>query len=277
MNEIYKAYTYAIVFVVGLDTYKENLMRSFVMVFFLLFCGAGGVQAEEPPVGIVSITFDDATISQYENGLRIAKQYGIRGTLFVGTEGVEKHYTQGGGWAMNWDQVRAFHRSGWEIGSHTHTHSNMTELSSEEIEWELDQSRLLIEREVGVTPVSYASPFGRFNELVVAEVMERYLYHFRSWGGNEGRNDLSDLDHSDLGRDDVGVNESSAEVCGAMLEAGISGQWLVLIFHRVVEDDPDENEVSVHDFHRMMLCARFLEDRSIIQVLPVAEAISANE
>jgi peptidoglycan/xylan/chitin deacetylase (PgdA/CDA1 family) len=61
---------------------------------------------------------------------------------------------------MSWDQIRQLHRDGFEIGSHTHSHRPLTELSDEAARSELDRSRQTLADELGAAPQFLAYPRG---------------------------------------------------------------------------------------------------------------------
>ena len=89
---------------------------------------------------IVSFTFDDASLSQYENGLRLAEQYGVQGSLFLNPHLIAEAAQIDDRWQMTWEEAQAFHTAGWEIGSHALTHHKLSEFPEEMISYELDRS-----------------------------------------------------------------------------------------------------------------------------------------
>jgi len=86
----------------------------------LLVCGIPAIAASETrPQALVTITFDDASKSQYQNGLAIAKAHKLPGTIFVPTALVNGSLSEAqDAWLMNWDELKEFHEAGWEIGAH---------------------------------------------------------------------------------------------------------------------------------------------------------------
>ena len=67
---------------------------------------------------------------------------------------------------MNTEQKKAFIDIGWEIGAHTLTHPHLTQLSDEDILYELGKSRDNIEQELHTKVVSFAYPFGTYDGRV---------------------------------------------------------------------------------------------------------------
>jgi peptidoglycan/xylan/chitin deacetylase (PgdA/CDA1 family) len=121
-----------------------------------------------------AVTFDDAFASVRTYAAPVLRQFGIRGTLFVPTAFIE-----GGrllswpgidGWhqtpdraelcAMNWDDVGELADYGWEIGSHSHSHPHLTELSDAELHEELAISGEELANRLGRPCQSVAYPYG---------------------------------------------------------------------------------------------------------------------
>jgi peptidoglycan/xylan/chitin deacetylase (PgdA/CDA1 family) len=61
---------------------------------------------------------------------------------------------------MSWQQVRALHAAGMEIGSHGVHHRMLAKLDADGIEHELAVSRDRIAQETGQAPISLAYPVG---------------------------------------------------------------------------------------------------------------------
>ena len=230
--------------------------------------------AAEQGRALLSITFDDASVSQHDLGLRAAREYGLPGTLFVVTSLADRAAQDSGGWYMGWREIRAFRDAGWEIGSHSHTHPHLTKVDDARLIAELDTSKSIIQKRTGIAPVSFASPFGDFNARTAKRVMERYSHHLLAWGGNQGRNLLQGVNPAQIGRLDVSHRHSPAKVCDAMRDAARDGVWLVLMFHEFVRQEPAEYQYNIDDFRRILACAKALQDESRIRVVTVADAMN---
>jgi peptidoglycan/xylan/chitin deacetylase (PgdA/CDA1 family) len=130
------------------------------------------------------VSFDDAYRSVLTHGLPIMSRLGVPGTVFVPTD-----FTAGGSHAswsdlpkwtgtpheheltcMTWNELRELSCAGWEIGSHTCSHPNLTELNSYRIAAELRQSREACESALDRPCRSLAYPFGAFNPEIVGLV-----------------------------------------------------------------------------------------------------------
>lgn len=67
---------------------------------------------------------------------------------------------------LNWDDLRTLRDEGWEIASHSVSHSDLTELTPEGIVAELVESKRKIEEELKIKVVSFSCPYGRWDPAV---------------------------------------------------------------------------------------------------------------
>jgi peptidoglycan/xylan/chitin deacetylase (PgdA/CDA1 family) len=120
----------------------------------------------------VALTFDDAYQNVIINGLSIMKEYGFKATVFVVSDFVGKENL----WDVNlgfrgfrhmgWKDLRYLVKLGFEIGSHSHAHPDLTKISDSEVKEELSRSKNTLEDKLGV-PVRFISyPFGRYSKRV---------------------------------------------------------------------------------------------------------------
>ena len=112
------------------------------------------------PYRPVLITFDDGYEDNYLAAYPILKKHGFRATIFVIPSLMgKKNY-------LTWQQAREMSKNGISIQSHTVSHKPLSDLSREEAEKELAESRRIIQENVG-QPVSYiAYPEGSYNRLI---------------------------------------------------------------------------------------------------------------
>jgi peptidoglycan/xylan/chitin deacetylase (PgdA/CDA1 family) len=129
---------------------------------------------------VVAVTFDDGYRSVVELAAPILAELGFPGTLFVPTDhiGTEQPMAWPGieQWLgtdhepelvpMGWDEVRALRDAGWEIGSHTRSHSKLSRIDPARLADELTGSRRICAAELGACD-SIAYPYGDHDEAVV--------------------------------------------------------------------------------------------------------------
>lgn len=114
----------------------------------------GGRLPEKPIV----LSFDDGYVSHYEVAFPAMKEHGWPGLLNL-KAGETDIYKR---------QVREMLAAGWELGSHTIDHPDLTTLDATALADELTRSRQILRRRFGV-PVSHLCyPAGRYDDTVAA-------------------------------------------------------------------------------------------------------------
>ena len=129
---------------------------------------------------IFAVTFDDGYRSVGEDAAPVLARLDVPATLFVAPqridEGVadwkemrrwQKTSHRGELELLDWPALRALARSGWEIGSHSHSHARLAELEDAPLHDELVFSREAIEERLGRPCPSVAYPYGSVNRRVV--------------------------------------------------------------------------------------------------------------
>jgi peptidoglycan/xylan/chitin deacetylase (PgdA/CDA1 family) len=122
------------------------------------------------PKRSVVITLDDGSRSAYDIAFPILKKYGFAATLFIPTNFVETSKD-----VITWNQLREMNAEGFEIGSHTLSHCDLTKKKEGEndkayikrIKRELVISKQIIDKKLGQDSVYLAYPFGSYNQKVV--------------------------------------------------------------------------------------------------------------
>jgi peptidoglycan/xylan/chitin deacetylase (PgdA/CDA1 family) len=144
--------------------------KRFVNASDLVFDGADG--------NGVSLTFDDGYESVYTHGLPEMSGRGITGTVFpvVGSIGRDnlwdvrlslKRFRH-----LSWGQLSQLSRSGFEIGSHTISHRDLTRLDPRKLKRELRDSKHMLEDRISAEVKAIAFPFGRYNSRVTDEAAD---------------------------------------------------------------------------------------------------------
>jgi peptidoglycan/xylan/chitin deacetylase (PgdA/CDA1 family) len=185
--------------------------------------------------GIVSIAFDDGYESDYTHARPVLDKYHFPATSYVVGSLV------GGAGRLSMTQLKNLQDlNGWDIASHSYTHSNLTERARPEIETDLELSKQFLERN-GLYKGSehFAYPYGEFDEEELRSLVQKYFSTARAAAG-PGET-LPPSDPYRL-RAMVVVNTTlPSEVSQRVQDAIAGGDWLILVFHKVVDSDADED------------------------------------
>ena len=186
----------------------------------------------------VSLTFDDARLSQADVGIPILDSYGLRATFYVTTSRLEERLAA-------WKEAVA---NGHEIGNHSMRHpctgnfpwargKALEDYTLAEMAAELAEADVEIERLLGVRPMSFAYPcgqkyIGRGQDVhsYVPLVARRFLTG-HGWR-DEGANDPSFCDLAQLMA--MELDGLSFEQLKVLIDnAAAQGAWLVLAGHEI--------------------------------------------
>ncbi len=129
--------------------------------------------ADLPPRPLL-ITFDDGNSDNYFNAFPIMQKYGFTGVVYIignymGTPGY-----------MNADQIKVMAAAGWEVGSHSMSHLDLSELDPQRQRYEIVESREKLESELGFHVMTFAYPFGiTSTEIIGRSFSDRFVK--RGW------------------------------------------------------------------------------------------------
>ena len=110
------------------------------------------------PRTIVTITFDDGLVSEYEAS-KILDSYGFKGTFYIPAGLLGGTFENNS--VMNYSQVKELYNKGHEIGCHTMTHANLSMLNETQVRYELSTCKEVLKE---FNPVSFAYPYGEGTE-----------------------------------------------------------------------------------------------------------------
>ena len=109
--------------------------------------------AKLPPRPIL-ITFDDGDVDVYKNAFPIMQKYGFTGVFYLVANYVgQPNY-------ISVTQVREMVDAGWEIGSHSLNHIDLT-ISPERQRAEVVESKIELEKLLDVPVSTFAYPYGK--------------------------------------------------------------------------------------------------------------------
>ncbi len=125
-------------------------------------------QGGQLPLKPVAITFDDGYEDTYTNAFPILRELGYTATAYIITATLGTHLSYG---YMQEDALKELAAAGWEIGSHSVSHTSL--LSSRlGIGNELKQSKADLETKLGLKIHSFSYPYGISNAWIEARVAD---------------------------------------------------------------------------------------------------------
>ncbi|WWC71124.1 uncharacterized protein I206_105077 [Kwoniella pini CBS 10737] len=127
--------------------------------------------------GQVALTFDDGPYI-YENDV-VNSLNGGRGTFFLNGNNYVCIYDKV-------DEIRALSAQGHTLGSHTWSHPDLTKLSEDEINQELEKVEQAFIRILGLKPLYFRPPYGSYNDLVLNVLAQRGYKKVFLWSDDTG-------------------------------------------------------------------------------------------
>ncbi|MBW4038058.1 MAG: glycosyltransferase [Acidobacteria bacterium] len=98
----------------------------------------------------VALSFDDGPDPEWTPKiLNVLKQYNVRGTFFMIGEVAQD----------NIGLIKRVYREGHEIGNHTYTHPDISDISERQVDLQLNLTERLFAAEIGVQPVYFRPPY----------------------------------------------------------------------------------------------------------------------
>ncbi len=245
---------------------KKIAFLGLILTLVIIFWPADQAQAYQPEPRI-TFTFDDGAKRIYANGMPVLANYNIPAVLY----GETGPLNSGEDWVMTWDQVRDLRDSyGWEIGSHTITHPYLTQVSDEQLTQELLGAKQDFAAE-GIEVKTFSTPYGDYDDRVLTEIAKYYESHRAAWGGpniwpwyyNDYQIVCEEAHHT----------TPPEEVQTWVDQAIANNQWLVLLFHDVVEGEPEAYQYNVNDLEQI---AAYVASQPI-EVVTISEALNFSD
>jgi peptidoglycan-N-acetylglucosamine deacetylase len=186
----------------------------------------------------LSLTFDDARLSQIDTGIPLLDKYGVKATFYVSP----------GSFIERSDKWKLVVLNGHDIGNHSVYHpcsGNFTwsrnkaleEYSLQKMKTELDSASRLIKEMLGVDPVSFAYPCGQTfigRGIDVQSYVPLIAIMFETGRGwlNEAPNDPVFCDLAQLNGTELD-GKSFEQILKLIETAKANGHWLILAGHEM--------------------------------------------
>ena len=173
--------------------------------------------------------FDDGLANAFTEAKRIMDAYGMSGQLALLTASI------GAGNYLSWDQVRGMQRdAGWSVGSHTHTHTRLTDYTTAaQIDSEMITSLKSL-RAQGILPSSaMAYPYNAHNTLV-QDTVKRWITFARCGDATRLNLTIPIINRTSMPGFTV-LDTTAVSELDAVVDDAISNTTLIIIiFHQLV-------------------------------------------
>lgn len=139
----------------------------------------------------LAFTFDDGFDECYSIIAPLLEKYNTRGAFFINANYVDSDKTYQQEFnkrvetftkkPMTWEQVKELHKRGHLIGSHNLDHSNFAELNDEDINFQINKNKTILEEKLGVKCDYFAWTYGQLkhfpkNALECAKEYHSHIY-----------------------------------------------------------------------------------------------------
>ena len=152
-----------------------------------------------PKRAAATVVFDDGFVGVHDCAAELLAARRVPATVFIRTAHMDAdRFPEADprlGRPLTWNEVRALHKGGLSIGSHSHTHPVMTAIDDAALVREIRMSRDRITIELGAVPRSFAYPFGSYGTFNAAtrQALINEGFHMACttvWGSNRAGADL---------------------------------------------------------------------------------------
>jgi peptidoglycan/xylan/chitin deacetylase (PgdA/CDA1 family) len=220
----------------------------------------GGLAAvEEPARGIVSLTFDDGYDEHYQLAAPLLAEHSFRGTAYVMPDQI------GQPGYMTLAQARELkERYGWDVAAHHF--KPFTEFAAPELEALLRRTQAwLTEQGFGHGARHVAYPLGKQDPRVVVPLARRFFDSARL--ASAAPETLPPGDPYRLRAMNVTRETTPELVQAAVRRAHEHHEWLILMFHWLVEKPEWSTQYAISDFRRILDAI----DAEDVRVWPVSQ------
>jgi len=240
------------------------LMLFFVigLTIFFFFLGEEKGEVKEKE-GYVTFWFDDGLLSTYQTAYPVLEERDWRGVLaVVGRRALMKEkIREENDQLMTWGEVERLESAGWEVSSHSMTHSDFEKVDDEYyLKMEIVGSKEILESH-GFNIYSFTFPYGMKNIDMTGEMVEENYDYWRSTVSKI--NCIPPERH--LGVFFLTECAERETVKEWIRETEEDGGWLIIVFHSVIENPVGWWQQTPEQF---MEVVELIEESSLEVVLP---------
>lgn len=188
--------------------------------------------------GLVTITFDDASKTQFTNGFPVMQKYGFQGTYYLTTGSLD------GYWYMTPANILTLHEAGNQMAAHTLDHADLTTITEDQLDQELREPKEYLENLLGVPVNDFCTPYGSYNPSVLTQINKYYRSHRTT---EEGYNTKANFNIHELLVQNIYSNTTNKQIKKWVNQAQEDNSWLILVYHEI-KSNPGQYDVSTRKF-----------------------------
>ncbi|WP_114781829.1 polysaccharide deacetylase family protein [Botryobacter ruber] len=211
-------------------SYKQALVRYAILLLLTTACTTSRqIVRKQVPDKLVVLTFDDASASHASLVAPLLQKYNFGATFFVcefppDFDDKTKY--------MSWEQMQQLDKAGFEVASHTRTHTHVTKMSKDRFKEELAYIENKC-RELGMKqPETFAYP-GYSTNLAAIEVLQEKSYQFARAGGSRPYSPAIDHPYLIPSYSTTGATDSDKERVLQAMQQAKDGKIVVFTIHGV--------------------------------------------
>ena len=202
-----------------------------------------GLTAREytPTQSAVTLMFDDGGETTSTIAKPALDSYGFKGSASIILDKI------GDTGFMKFLDIKGLEDNGWEILSHSVSHTDLTTLNSIETNRELYRSQRWL-KFFGFNINNFALPYGAYNGQILGQA-DKYYKSTRAYelGDNAQGAFPNDIKVRSI------INTTTPEqVRGWVEEAQVNNRWVVLVFHDILDIGDDEYYVTPENFQSII-------------------------
>lgn len=199
--------------------------------------------------GGVILQADDGIREVYNQAKPICEKYNAPFTLYT----ITARTNVNSGYCTS-DELLELQNIGWEIGSHTHNHLHLTDLTEEEVRYEFEHSKSLLEG-WGINVTGCAFPYG-YNDALTKSVGMEYYTYIRPYSGYDDQS-VDAFDVSELVAKSHVKTTTTQTLLDRMDEVIALGKFHCPLFHDFDPNDTEGNwNIMPEEFDKIVKHAR---------------------
>lgn len=142
---------------------NDNNYGMFITYYRFQKFGASNPKNIDTNAPMVALTFDDGPNPEYTGRiLKVLEDNYSHATFFVVGTNAEKYP----------EILQVIAMSGNEIGNHTYSHANLTDIDSEDVEEEIDKVNRAVKKATGEIATVIRPPYGAYNNEVLNQLQQ---------------------------------------------------------------------------------------------------------